>query len=72
MKAADPKPGFCPFCSCVGFEICDHFVGYARKGLVVVSGRRGYRMEKLGPKDATVDTGITVRVYREVGFQRGG
>lgn len=62
---SEPK-GFCPFCKTPGWEICNHFVGYARSGQVYEKVGMGFRIKPLGPNDATVETGVSVRVYNPI------
>lgn len=62
---SEPK-GFCPFCKTPGWEICNHFVGYVRRGKIFQPTLRDGGMKPLGPKDVTVETGVSVRVYNPI------
>lgn len=66
--SGEPK-GDCPFCDAPKWHVCKHFVGYFRNGQIACQrpGQRGGRQEfrPLGPDDATVETGATIRVYRK-------
>jgi hypothetical protein len=65
----DTDPGFCPFCDCKGWEICDHFVGYLQSTNVE---RSQLALRHLGGNEATVDTGVSIRVYSKEGKKRLG
>jgi hypothetical protein len=63
-----PNKGFCPFCTCTGWEICSHFVGYARGQNVFCEADTRYggickKERPLKPADVSVPTGVSIRVY---------